>query len=268
MQRDEPIGAPAQQSLALTDDEFVAFRLEPPLLDLVPSPRRRAWMDASPGTPAIANRCLPMLIANSAGWVVLSSCSVTCVWDGRDSPEAVRVSGSGGELPVSHFGLGILTWRIPFLFRTPPGWSVLMRGPANLPKDGASSLEGIIETDWAIQPAFHSWKITRVGQPVTWESGEPVCMIVPTRLATLAAWRPRSAELLGDPGGSDLRDDYVAFSKNRARFNASFRDPGDWQQDYFRGRSPGNARAPAGSHWTSLKLRPLGEHHDPGAGEV
>src|SRR3712207_8402233 len=36
------------------------------------------------------------------------------------------------SLPArSHFGSGILTWNLPFLFRTPPGYNLHVRGPAN-----------------------------------------------------------------------------------------------------------------------------------------
>jgi hypothetical protein len=38
---------------------------------------------------------------------------------------------------ISHFGSGILTWNVPYLFRTPPGYNLLVRGPANWPKDAA-----------------------------------------------------------------------------------------------------------------------------------
>ena len=41
-------------------------------------------------------------------------------------------------LPASHFGSGILTWHLPLLFRTPPGYDLLVRGPANHPKDAMS----------------------------------------------------------------------------------------------------------------------------------
>ena len=56
---------------------------------------------------------------------------------------------AGQLLPASHFGDGILTWHLPILFRTPPGYNLLVRGPANYPKDAVSPLEGIVETDWA-----------------------------------------------------------------------------------------------------------------------
>jgi hypothetical protein len=162
--------------------EFCAYRLQPPHLDIAVASRRRAWMDATPNR--FANRCLPLLMANPAGWVLLNRGRVTATWHGGSHSGDCTIDVDGcPEPPLSHFGSGVVTWRIPFLFRTPPGWNLLMRGPANLPKDGASSLEGLIEADWAVQPAFHSWKLTRVDHQVTWEDGEPICMVVP-------AWWP------------------------------------------------------------------------------
>src|SRR5438445_10865538 len=91
-----------------------------------------------------AYRCLPMVIANQSGWVILNRGLVTATWNGgRLSADCSIQAPDCVKPPLSHFGDGIITWRIPYLFRTPPGWNLLMRGPANLPKDGASSLEGV-----------------------------------------------------------------------------------------------------------------------------
>jgi hypothetical protein len=230
--------------------ELVAYRLEGPPLDLVPGSHARGWMDASPGR--FAYRCLPVVIANQAGWMVLNRGRVTVTWQGGTRPGDCTIECEDvPEPPLSHFGSGIVTWRIPWLFRTPAGWSLLMRGPANLPKDGASSLEGVIETDWAVQPAFHSWKLTRVGHPVTWEDGEPLCMLVPIRRADLEAWTPVARDVGDD---EVLRAEYALFADSRTAFNASDRGNG-WQKHYFQGRAPGLARAPDGSHATRLHLR-------------
>jgi Family of unknown function (DUF6065) len=239
-------------------DEFVALRLQPPYLDLLTASQRRAWMDATPGS--FANRCLPLLIANQSGWVLLSRGRVTATWCGGDRPGDCLIECDGcPEPPLAHFGSGIVTWRIPYLFRTPPGWNILMRGPANLPKDGACSLEGVIESDWAVQPAFHSWKLTRVGHAVTWEDGEPICMIVPQRRGELERWRPRMEDI---ESREPLRLEYAVFSESRTAFNAAHRR--DWQKHYFKGTSPGLARAPEGAHQTKLHLRafrdPAGDH--------
>jgi Family of unknown function (DUF6065) len=206
------------------------------------------------GTPdGFANRCLPLLIANESGWEVLTPARVTATWHGGFLSGDCTIECEGiAEPPLAHFGSGIVTWRIPYLFRTPPGWNLLMRGPANLPKDGASSLEGVIETDWATQPAFHSWKLTRVDHPVTWEAGEPICVVLPQRRGELEAWRPRREDIFAH---EELSREYLVFSESRTRFNAT--RPKAWQKDYFVGASPGKAKAPEGTHQTRLRLRPF-----------
>ncbi|SRR6266566_846226 len=229
--------------------EFLAYQLEPPHLVIAPADHRRTWMEATPGR--FANRCLPLLIANESGWEVLSRGRVTVTWNGGDRSFDCTIKSPGcPEPPVAHFGSGIVTWRIPYLFRTPPGWNLLMRGPANLPKDGATSLEGVIETDWAVAPAFHSWKLTRVGHPVTWEDGEPICLIVPQRRHELESWQPDVVDIRTEP---ELYDEYRTFSESRAEFNAM--RPRAWQKDYFLGRSPGSVTAPRGTHQRRLRLR-------------
>jgi hypothetical protein len=100
-----------------------------------------------------ANRCLPLRIANQAGWFILNSHPLRVTWTGGNDLSALEVESldpSVAPPAASHFGSGILTWNIPYLFRTPPGYNLHARGPANWPKDGACPLEGIVETDWAV----------------------------------------------------------------------------------------------------------------------
>ena len=73
-------------------------------------------------------------------------------WNGGLGADALKVEFF--EKPkvahaASHFGSGILTVTVGYLFRTPPGYNLYIRGPANLPKDGIAPLEGIVETDWS-----------------------------------------------------------------------------------------------------------------------
>jgi hypothetical protein len=110
----------------------------------------------------------------------------------------------------------------------------------------------MIETDWATQPAFHSWKLTRVDHPVTWEAGEPICVVLPQLRNELESWQPRCEDIFAHEG---LSREYLTFTESRTRFNAT--RPREWQKDYFLGASPGNARAPRGSHQTKLRLRPF-----------
>ena len=52
--------------------------------------------------------------------------------------------------------------------RTAPGWSLLVRGPANLPRNLAYEVyEGIVETDRWFGPLFTNIRFTRTNVPVS-----------------------------------------------------------------------------------------------------
>jgi hypothetical protein len=245
---------------------LIAYRIHAkPALRLVLAPRERDWIEAT--RHRFANRCLPLLMADQAGWFVLNSHNLTATWEGGASPERLRVEYQGGEPPYpasSHFGHGILTWHLPYLFRTPPGWNLLARGPANWPKEGVSPLEGLVETDWAVATFTMNWKLTVVGQPVRFAVDEPICQLVPQRRGELEAFAPEVRELASEP---ELHAAYAAWTESRGRFLADLKTPGSdavrkkWQRDYFQGGAPDGTRAPA--HQTKLRLRPFTQPAEP-----
>lgn len=111
-----------------------------------------------------ANRCLPLLMANQAGWLVVNTTRVRARWNGGAAPDSVEFEyGDSASTfrPTSHFGRGIITWALPFLFRTPPGFNLLVRGPVNDLKHGIAALEGLVETDWSPSAFTLNWKFTR-----------------------------------------------------------------------------------------------------------
>ena len=131
--------------LHLPEEELAlrAYRTGPPPAAIVPAPATRAWIEAT--DQRFARRCLPLMMANQAGWFVLGSHSVRVTWDGGPGMEALRLEFLSGEPPypaLSHFGAGILTFTVPYLFRTPPGWNLLARGPPTGRKTGPSPLRG------------------------------------------------------------------------------------------------------------------------------
>jgi hypothetical protein len=117
------------------------------LLEEAPRGGRVAWMDATDQRSAY--RCLPLLIANQAGWLLLNSHTLRVTWDGGNGLEALRLEYVTGLPPypaASHFGYGILTWGVPYVFRTPPGYNLLARGPANWPKEEAVAPDTALRT--------------------------------------------------------------------------------------------------------------------------
>jgi hypothetical protein len=243
---------------------LIAFSVSHPPVPIAPSPRRRDWMDqAGDHWP---NRCLPLLIANEAGWVLRNTHRFRATWDGGERWEAVRIDYDGDApdpAPVSsHFGYGILTFRVPYLFRTPPGWNLLARGPANWAKDGVSALEGVVETDWTCATFTMNWKLTRVGHPVQFEEGEPYCMIVPQRRGELEAFRPAIRAIESEP---EVQREVAAFTESRERLHghkllSQYAQSLEgyklaWEGHYYRGLRPDEEPAP--EHQTRLHLSPF-----------
>ncbi len=219
---------------------LIAYPISPLDMPLMVAPAGRDWMAATP--QHFAKRCLPLLIANRAGWLLVSMHKFTAIWGGETSPASLTVEHLAGPAPYSahsHFGSGILTFTIPFLFRTSPGINLLVRGPSNMPKDGISPLEGIVETDWAEATFTMNWKITRPNHLVTFEQGEPIAMIVPQRRGDLERFDPVVRDIATDAG---LMDDYVRWAQSREAHNEGMKDPSSeayrrgWEKTYFDGR--------------------------------
>ena len=242
-------------------------------MPLVPAPAHRDWMAAT--NQHFANRCLPLLIANQSGWFLLNPYPFQAVWNGGALTGDLVIApleggvGQGAMSVSSHFGYGILTWSLPYLFRTPPGWNLWARGPANLPKDGIQALEGVIETDWSIATFTMNWKMTRPGLAVAFEAGEPICMVSPQRRGEIEAFYPYSLPVSDDP---ELQRRYEDWLHGRNEFNETLKIPDSpairrgWQKDYFQGRTPDGLRA--AKHQTKLTLRPFPGRGDPGEGET
>jgi Family of unknown function (DUF6065) len=228
---------------------------------LVPATAARSWMDAT--DKHFARRCLPMLMSNQAGWFILNSHTLLVTWDGGDALSSLQIEcleGTGPHSASSHFGYGILTWRLPYLFRTPPGINLLARGPANWPKDGAYALEGLVETDWSMAPFTMNWRVTRPNQHILFRMDEPICMIVPQPRGALEAFQPEIRDIETAP---EISQDYLHWSESRRQFLIDLKVPGSeaaavgWQKDYFQGTTPDGKRFT--EHQTRLHLRNFAE---------
>lgn len=237
--------------------DLIAYTVQPEHgLSLDRAPKDRPWIDAT--HDQFAYRCLPMLIANQSGWIIRNSHRVLVEWNGGDKVSDLSVAFLDGPKEshiVSLFGYGIVTWRIPFLFRTSDGVNILARGPANTPKHGAHALEGVVETDWAVASFTMNWKITRPGEKVLFEIGEPICLIVPQRRGDLERVRPemRSIESAPELKAAHLkwRQSRRAFTRNRTELNGAQR----FQRHYLRGTTVGGEVAE--THQVKLSLKPF-----------
>jgi hypothetical protein len=242
--------------------ELTAYRIhEYQSMPIVPAPVGREWMDLT--ADRFAYRCLPLLIGNQSGWLLLNTHKVRVVWNGKPQVEALTIIHKKGpaQTPcpaVSHFGHGILTWNVNYLFRTPPGYNLWARGPVNYFKDGISPLEGIVETDWSPATFTMNWKMTSVDVPVDFEIGEPVCMIVPIKRGEVEQFNPRLRELSSNP---EVNKAYEEWSNSRNQFLRELHVPGSeataekWQRDYVQGEVSG---VKASQHQVKLNVREFG----------
>jgi len=240
-------------SLAMT----AYTRGEGPRMPIVPAGVSREWMEKT--TDRFAYRCLPLAIANQAGWFILNTHDLRVTWDGENALAGLKVDYSGGDAPfpaISHFGHGILSWRIPYLFRTAPGYNLLVRGPSNWPKEGIYPLEGLVETDWAVSTVTMNWKLTTPKRTVAFKQGEPICMVVPQRRGELESVLPSFKDIAKEP---ELNARHEEWLQSREQFLKDLDVPGSsarqttWQKHYFHGGSPGGLQAP--EHQTKLRLK-------------
>lgn len=246
---------------AAEDDLTIALECFPVTTappSLVSANQMRPWMDAFPGKHAY--RCLPMNIANSYGWIVECPCALAIGWNGGPEKEDLRVRALDDfphldHFVTSNFSMGIVTFHVGYLFRTPPGRQLIATGPFNAPKHGIAPLTGVIESDWLPYPFTMNWQMTAPGV-VRFEKGEPFCQIFPVRDGAIEQVTPIIRSLDEDP---DLKSQYEAWRDRRSEFLARLTE-GDpvalkeaWQRFYFRGEMP-DGRAAAMPH--KHKLRP------------
>ena len=227
---------------------------------IVPAPVERTWMDRTDN--GFAYRCLPLNIANAHGWLILNPAAFVAEWNGRPDLAGVAVRPvAGGPQPIaaSHFGAGVLTFSIGGLFRTEPGYDLVVTGPFNQPKDAVQPLTGIVETDWAPFTFTMNWKFTRRNALVAFEKDEPFCMIFPIKRGLIEAVEP---ELRTIESELEVNTAYQAWAESRRAFNEGLRMPGSgaqaekWQKDYFRG-SDRFGDSPA-DHRTKIRAKPFG----------
>ena len=242
---------------AQLSDVLTAYRLpwfDPPLR-LCPAEATRDWMASTRFRNA--THCLPLLLANQHGWHLLNAVAFSVSWDGGDGADSTTITGEFEGWPPyvsSHFGHGIFTFAMPYLFRTARGVNLLARGPANLPKDGALALEGLVETDWAAVTFTMNWKLTRPGATVTFDPGEPVCFLVPQPRGYLERLSPEVAPLATMPD-AEL---YLRWRRQRSQFRGELPNAEPrWQNDYMTGRT-GDGTTVA-EHQRRLHLKEFGE---------
>lgn len=240
---------------------LIAYRLSanPPVIR--PGITRRTWMDESPNR--FAYRCLPLTIANSFGWELLSPTTFEATWNGgmRQQDISVTVHEGDPDIVTSHFGTGVITFHTGYLFRSEAGISLMAMGPPNAPKDAIAALAGVVETSWAPYSFTMNWRFTRPDTTIRFEKGEPFCFIMPISIGLLEGTRPEFAELASDPKTKARYDEWVA---SRSNFISDLKVEGSdaraekWQKLYSRGLEPSGTATPY-EHSSAVTVREFAE---------
>ena len=198
-----------------------------------PAPSKRDWMDDT--YKKIAYRCLPLIAANMAGWVVRCPATFTAVWNGKHGQSRRGDPVAPAAFPAAHRGGGALAFRQRRSYLLLSRGSsarrlalrLLLRGLANHVKADAVPLDAVIETDWSPYTFTMNWKMVRGARARRVQEGRPGL-----HGATVSARAARASRLLvravrgcaprNPPGLSRLRQS--ALVEHRCRAAGSIRD--------------------------------------------
>ena len=163
-------------------------------------------------SPSAALRyCEAITSASAFGWYVFLPINFKVVWDGHDM--LWTYDGVDEWLPLSRDAVQYPNFRATFdesappdicgfsppflspsiqpgglqvwtgyIAKTAPGWSLLVRGVANLPQAlSYQMLEGIIETDHWFGPLFDNIRFLKTDVPVEFRTDVPFLQVQPVR---------------------------------------------------------------------------------------
>jgi hypothetical protein len=151
--------------------------------------------------------CEALASASAFGWYVFPPINFSLVWDGTEiawtyegadgwyalrgaqfpgfrqkfedaAPE--RVKQLAPQFLVASREPGVVQIWSGYLARTAPGWSLLCRAPANIPRtQGYEHFEGIVETDTWFGPLFCNIRLSRTNAPVEFHTRYPMFQAQP-----------------------------------------------------------------------------------------
>jgi hypothetical protein len=169
---------------------------------------QRADRSASGSLPTRAFRyCEPATSASSFGYYMFPPIGFSVQWDGHDilwtyegvgewfPLKAVQFPGFSdffdGHAPAGIKGFsppflgalqepGLIQLWTGFVARTMPGYSLLVRAPANLPRNGGfEAFEGIVETDRWFGPLITNLRLTKTDVPIDFRPDYPLLQVQP-----------------------------------------------------------------------------------------
>ncbi|MEA2739319.1 MAG: hypothetical protein QOH05_2626 [Acetobacteraceae bacterium] len=203
-------------------------------------PPQRADRSAYGTLPTRAYRyCDAVTSASGYGWWVYSPMNLQLIWDGHDifwyfegapdwmplAPAAQYPDFSRAFNDAAPEGLqgcappfltalpeaGVVQVWTGLMACTAPGWSLLVRPPANLVAPGGYSLyEGIVETDRWFGPLFTNLRLTRTHKPVHLRADFPLLQVQPLPREAYAEASLAATEIVPDMSSMD-EDDWEAY---------------------------------------------------------
>ncbi len=176
-------------------------------------PPQRADRSAAGTVPTRGFRfCEALTSASAFGWYIFPPIGFSLMWDGSeviwtykgaddwyplkaaqfpdfaehfDSLAPPDVQGFSPQFLASLIEPGLVQIWSGLVARTAPGWSLLVRSPANFVRNpGYECYEGIIETDRWFGPLFMNVRLTRTHAPIEFDPNLPLLQVQPVHQST------------------------------------------------------------------------------------
>jgi tetratricopeptide (TPR) repeat protein len=181
--------------------------------------QHRDWFDS------YFYHCLPLVMGNQHGFLMLTTYDFVCRWDGTSSIDGVSIHILEPLLDPnyitleSHFGFGILTVQSRYVYRTPPGVNLMVKDPPNYPIHGFSWMNAVVETDNLRRDFTFNIKITQPHLDIYVPRGTPIGCLLPYPRYFLDGYNMSELKDAEELGKSQRTVNY--FSKERDDFDSS-----------------------------------------------
>jgi hypothetical protein len=171
--------------------------------------------------------CEALRSASSFGWYVFPPIDFTLLWDGSqvlwtyrgakawypltsaqfpgyqalfDRTAPKRLRGFSPPFLTALVEPGVVQLWTGFFVESAEGWSMLVRPPANLPRNLAFDLyEGIVETDRWFGPLFTNLRLIKTDVPIHFSTETPLVQVQPLHRSTYAEEVSNGFAVIGNP---------------------------------------------------------------------
>ena len=196
---------------------FKQMHTNPPVIQQ--SRLKRDWMDET--YKKHAYQCMPMTVANVMGWEFQIEEDLVVVWDGGNSVPKIISGGTtkSGRMQANASIVGMVSINLGWVPKTEEGISTWITGSPNYFLDGASPLTATIPSWWWPDEVQMNWKITKVGEPVTFPAGSPYCFLTIYEESTMLDTQVEVQNFWSDSELAESRMKYGAMKSKNQREN-------------------------------------------------